>query len=203
MKKNKNNLISISPPAPPAESKVPTKYYPNLETYKEKILSENKNKSGIYMLKNNNNGKQYIGSAVNLYNRLSFDFSCKAMKNSLKNSKSSIYNAILKYGYSNFSLTILEYCSPDKCLEREGYYQKTLKPEYNIAKEPGAPMRSRKHSEKTKQIWSEARTGENNPMYGQNHSEETKQIMSEAKKGQSRPEGSGSHPLKFSSNRSY
>jgi hypothetical protein len=57
---------------------------------------------------------------------------------------------------------------------RSGYYQQTLNPKYNIAKEPGAPMYGRKHSEKTKQIWSEARTGENNPMYGQNHSEETK-----------------------------
>ena len=81
------------------------------------------------------------------------------MENSLKNSKSLIYNAILKYGHSNFSLTILEYCEPSKCLEREGYYQKTLNPEYNIAKEPGAPFSGRNHSEETKTIMSEVKKG--------------------------------------------
>ena len=60
------------------------------------------------MWKNIINGKQYIGSAVDLSNRLSFYYSAKAMKNCLQNSKSSIYNAILKYGHSNFSLTIIE-----------------------------------------------------------------------------------------------
>ena len=78
-----------------------------------------------------------------------------AMVNSLKNSQSHIYNAILKHGHSNFSLTILEYCFPDKCLEREKYYWELLNPEYNIAKEPGAPMYGRKHSEETKQILSD------------------------------------------------
>ena len=55
----------------------------------------------------------------------------------------------------NFSLTILEYCSPDKCLEREGYYWKLEKPEYNIAQDPSAPMSGRKHSDKSKQIMSD------------------------------------------------
>ena len=71
-----------------------------------------------------------------------------------KKGSSHIYRALLKNGHQNFSLTILEYCSPDKCLIREYYYQKTLNPEYNIAKKPGAPMSGRKHSEETKQIMS-------------------------------------------------
>ena len=49
-----------------------------------------------------------------------------------------------------FLLQFLSSCSPDKCLIREYYYQKTLNPEYNIAKKPGAPMYGRKHYEKTK-----------------------------------------------------
>jgi group I intron endonuclease len=59
------------------------------------------------------NEKKYIGSAIDLPNRLSFDYSNLSMENSLKNSKSYIYNAILKHGHVNFSLTILEYCSQD------------------------------------------------------------------------------------------
>ena len=71
-------------------------------------MKENKNKSGIYMWENNINGKQYIGSAVNLSERLSNYYSTGYMENKLKISNSSIYNALLKYGYSNFSIFILE-----------------------------------------------------------------------------------------------
>jgi len=100
---------------------------------------------------------------------------CKAMENSLKRSKSHICSAMLKYGHYNFSLTILEYCSPDKCLEREDYYLKLFKPEYNIAQDPSAPFSGRKHSDESKIIMSPAKKinnpgsfkpGENNPNYG-------------------------------------
>jgi len=76
------------------------------------------------------------------------------MESLLKRSKSYICSALLKHGLSNFSLEIMEYCSPSKCLEREGYYQKTLNPEYNIAKER-ASMSGRKHSDESKQIISD------------------------------------------------
>jgi len=202
MKNNKknNNSVPISPPAPPEpillaplephKKIADEKLYTNSDTCKEKILSENKNKSGIYMWTNSKNGKQYIGSAIDLQNRLSFDYSLKAMVNSLKNSQSSIYNALLKHGHENFSLTILEYCKPEQCLEREKYYLKKIKPEYNISLDPSAPMSGRKHSAKTKIIMSDTRkgiTGENHPRYGKNHTEETKIIMSDVKKGEKNP----------------
>ena len=120
------------------------------------------------MWKNLINDKQYIGSAVDLSNKLSSYYYTTYMENTLKISRSHIYCALLKNGHANFSITILEYCEPDKCLEREGYYWKLFKPEYNIAKKPGAPMSGRNHSEETK-----------------------KKIMSEANKGKPRPEGTG------------
>jgi group I intron endonuclease len=43
----------------------------------------------------------------------------------------TIYKAILKYGYVNFRLEILEYCDPNILLVREQYYLDLLKPEYN------------------------------------------------------------------------
>jgi hypothetical protein len=161
---------------------IPIKIYPNAEADKAKIFKENKNKSGIYMWINRNNGKEYIGSAMNLSERLSFYYSFKAMENYLKKNKSYIYNAILKQGHSNFSLIIIEYCDKEKCLKREGYYQQTLNPEYNLAKEPGAPMSGRKHLEETKTIMSEAKKGENNYNFGRTFSDETKQIMSDVAK---------------------
>jgi hypothetical protein len=141
--------------------------YHNADICKDQILSDNKNKSGIYMWKNTLNGKCYIGSAEDLSCRLSFYYSNLSMKSLLLRSKSHICSAILKDDRSNFSLEILEYCEPSKCLEREGFYQKKLKPEYNIAKEPSAPMSGRKHSDKTKKQISDALTGKNNPMFGQ------------------------------------
>lgn len=39
----------------------------------------------------------------------------------------NISKALLKYGYSNFSLEILEYCSIKQLLDREDYYFGLLK----------------------------------------------------------------------------
>jgi len=104
MKNNKNN----------SSVPVTVKFGPNSDIWKVNILSENTNKAGIYMWTNLTNDKRYIGSAVDLTNRLKFDYSNLAMENSFKNSKSYIYNALLKYGHYNFSLTIVEYCPPRK-----------------------------------------------------------------------------------------
>src|SRR5437588_11228964 len=76
MKKNNKNNNFILPPAPPAlslsslpEPPVPVKIYYNSDTCKDQILSDNKNKSGIYMWKNSINDKRYIGSSENLNRR--------------------------------------------------------------------------------------------------------------------------------------
>jgi group I intron endonuclease len=50
----------------------------------------------------------------------------------------TIYKAIIKYGYANFKLEILEYCNPSDVLLREQYYLDLLKPEYNILKIAGS-----------------------------------------------------------------
>jgi hypothetical protein len=60
-----------------------------------------------------------------------------------------ICRALLKFGYSNFSLEILEYCEPAKCLEREGFYLKMLKPEYNTSQYPSSPFLGLSHSEES------------------------------------------------------
>jgi hypothetical protein len=48
---------------------IPVKLYSNASIQKQDILKENKGLSGIYRWVNNENGKSYIGSAVNLYAR--------------------------------------------------------------------------------------------------------------------------------------
>lgn len=57
-----------------------------------------------------------------------------------------ICQALLKYGYSSFSLEILEYCDPTNTLRREGYYIAELKPDYNIQQSTSSPRLGIKHT---------------------------------------------------------
>jgi group I intron endonuclease len=93
------------------------------------------------------NGKSYIGSSVDLGRRFSEYFSEKHLqKESVKNG-SIIYKALLKYGYSNFSLEIIEYCDPSDATKREQDYMDLLKPEYNINPKAGSRLSSTQSDE--------------------------------------------------------
>jgi group I intron endonuclease len=130
------------------------------------------------------------------------------MENSLKNSKSYIYNALLKHGRSNFSLTILEYCDKEKCIEREDFYMSSFKHEYNILEKAGSRL-GHKHSDESKKKIKDVqnkmdnpgrfKTGENHTNFGKTLSDETRKKISDAMKGennpmhgQPKPEGAGS-----------
>ncbi len=122
---------------------VPIISYGNAEMYKTSILEENMNKSGIYKWNNLITKKNYVGSAINLGNRLKFYYITSNLKRVLNKESSMIYSAILKYGYSNFSLDILEYCEPDILISREQYYLDSLNPSYNILKVAGSRLGSK------------------------------------------------------------
>lgn len=77
-----------------------------------KILRDNKNKSGIYRWVNKVNGKSYIGSSVNLSRRFRGYYSIRFLEKEIKKNKSAVYRSLIKLGYSNFSVEILEYCDP-------------------------------------------------------------------------------------------
>jgi len=128
MENNKNNIESI----------VPIVSYFNIEENKSIIYKENKGKSGIYRLINLITDKYYVGSSISLSKRFSSYYSIAYLGN--KERSSIINNSILKYGYINFSLDILEYCEPGLCIEREQYYIDILKPEYNICKTASSPL---------------------------------------------------------------
>ena len=112
------------------------------------ILKYIKGKAGIYMWTNKLNGKNYVGSSVNLRRRLLEYYNV----NRLLNEESMPINlALLKYGYHNFSLTILEICDIDSLISREKHFFEVYSPEYNILKFPGSPSRGSgwRHSEAT------------------------------------------------------
>ena len=198
---NKNNLINniLNNQAASRPTKIKNNnlfvssvIYNNPEEEKLQILADTKNKAGIYLWKHLESDKQYIGSSVNLSRRLSYYYS----KNIIRYNKSKIYNALLSYGYSAFSLTILEFIDivnlpKDKVknliLEREQYYIDNILPEYNILKTAGSLL-GFKHLEDTLVKFKKAKENKNNPMYGKFHSLDTKLNMSELKKGKSRSE---------------
>jgi predicted GIY-YIG superfamily endonuclease len=102
------------------------------ETDKPVSLSSLKDRAGIYMLKNNKNKKYYIGMSRDLKSRLN-NYLYKDRLEAAKASK--ISKALVKDGYSNFSVIILEFVQSRKSTDlrvMEDYYIKVFKPQYNI-----------------------------------------------------------------------
>jgi group I intron endonuclease len=111
--------------------------------------------SVIYQFTNNINGKIYIGQTIDYKKRIrdhKFNY-----HNNIKNTP--FYVALRKYGWDNFSITIIEECSEEVLNEKEIYWieeRKSLYPNgYNLL-EGGNQAR---HTDITKQKISEARKG--------------------------------------------
>jgi group I intron endonuclease len=124
---------------------VPIKIYSNADTMKQDIIKDNYKKIGVYRWINNDNGKTYIGSSINLSNRFRLYFNYDFISDKNRN-KSLIHDALTLYGYSKFTLEILEYCDENLVLIREQHYLDSLNPEYNLLKIAGS-LTGFKHSE--------------------------------------------------------
>lgn len=111
------------------------KVYKNADLEKEKRICDNKDKSGVYMFQNLINYKRYVGSSVNIRRRMYANFNIKYLE---RKKSMHICRALLLYGYSNFSVEILAYCKPSKCIKKEQDFIDFLKPEYNICKKAGS-----------------------------------------------------------------
>ena len=111
---------------------------------KSLIFKDNKDKSFVYRWINKLNNKEYLGSTANAKRRLLkyYDLS------SLKLANMPIYKAILKYGHSNFIFEIIEYCEPNKILDREQYYLDNFDFEYNVLEKADSIL-GYKHTDET------------------------------------------------------
>lgn len=112
-------------------------------------LKQYKNLSGIYLWYNNITNEYYIGSSINLYNRLNQYYYPSRL-----NTNQIINRAILKYGHVNFSLIIIKVINDtnittkDDILKNEQYYLDLLKPSYNMLNKAYNSMGFKfKHSE--------------------------------------------------------
>lgn len=128
---------------------VPIRVYNNPDKEKELIVNENKGRTGIYRWVHIESGKSYIGSSVKLNTRFRQYFNYNHITYPKRNL--IIYKALLKYGYSEFRLEILEYSTVDKLIQREQFYFDKFYPEYNILKIAGSPLGYR-HSEASKKL---------------------------------------------------
>jgi len=198
--------------------------YEDAFSMKKQIIKDNKDKSGIYKWTNKLTNDIYIGQSINLSKRFIRYFNLSYLNN---RNTLVINRALIKYGYSNFSLEILEYCDIANLNEREQYYFDTLNPKYNVLKiagsslgyKPSEETNAKKSkalkgiytkeksalygktaSEETKILMSLTKAGANNPLFGKTHSEKTKELMRQKALGRKHSEET---LLKMSSKRGY
>lgn len=171
-------------------------------------MFNNMKKSGIYLITNNINGKQYVGQSIDIDTRWRQHINAK--------DNFAIHNAIKKYGKENFSFEVLLECPVDMldvwerdmialydCISPNGYNlteggggckcsEETRLKMSNVRKGRISNRKGVPCSEETRLKISESMKGRipwnkgvhlESPMKGKHHSEETKKKMSEAKKG--------------------
>lgn len=125
----------------------------------EKLNLCTKNISGVYIITNLINGKRYVGSSNDLYER---SYSHIYHLNNQTHSNNHLQNAWNKYGEDKFVIGVLEYADEKDLLKREAYYINILKPEYNIApilstNSSYSEERKQKISESVSKSWKEGK----------------------------------------------
>lgn len=167
-RKNKNKANFNKLARIPCENK-----FFDIKSSKIEILSYLKDKAGIYMFFNLSNGKQYVGSSVNLARRF------RIHMYNVNKSNLPLYRAISKYGTSNFVFLVLQFCKQDEntCLGLEQYYLDFYQPEYNILKLAGSSQ-GFKHNDETIAKLKKIHSAELHPRFGVEVSESQKELTS-------------------------
>lgn len=142
--------------------------------------------SGIYIYRRtDDHSKSYIGLATCLTTR--FVTHRWHVSASIKGGYSSsplLDKGVIKYGWENFEIAILQIASSVSLKQLESYYL-SHKPYYNLIFVNLEGNLS--HSIETKNLISEKMTGENNPFFGKTHSHQSIKFMSETKIGENNP----------------
>lgn len=143
---------------------------------------------GIYAVRCLDSGRGYFGSTTNLSARFSQHrrllAGCKHHCAQLQ----ADWNLYGPDGFEFKTLAVLEKSELSATEQRvlDAKFKSDTKP-YNTALDATAPMKGRKHSEKTLETLSAINTGEQNGFFGRSHSDATKLQISKAKIGTPAP----------------
>jgi hypothetical protein len=119
------------------------KLYKNLISAKKLLRSKLRKQAGIYKLINLTNNQCYVGSSINLYDRLSQHCNLNANERTLLRCRSRISSALLKYGPENFGLVILKFLeNRAELFPTEQSFIDLIQPEYNILSVAGSMRKS-------------------------------------------------------------
>ena len=102
--------------------------------------------SGIYVITNIINNKQYVGLSKNCYKRWADHYSKCYNSNKEDDIKKALYMAMRKYGRENFTFQIIEECPEEQLSEREKYWIEKLNTYHNGYNEtPGGEISGTKN----------------------------------------------------------
>jgi group I intron endonuclease len=153
---------------------LPLKTYKDLSQF-EDLKADLKNVGGVYGFINIKDGKQYIGSSLNLYERL---------RDNIKGESSNVrlQRSIAKHGLNNFNFVIYYYhTDPDVLLtdiETEVIKSFPFEDLYNFKKE-AVSMLGYKHTEEAiKKMKLRLADKSKHPMYGKKHTAGAKKAIS-------------------------
>lgn len=107
---------------------------PNLDNTFKRI--EIKSDSGIYKLTSLENGMTYIGKSTDVKKRIADHFKSSIGIKSIADQ--AVHHAILKEGFWNWTIEVIQYCDKDELNEKEKYYIEFFKAqEYGYNKTGG------------------------------------------------------------------
>lgn len=121
-------------------------------------------KSGIYKITCSENGRVYVGQAINIKDRWMSHMQCL---NRNKHHNIHLQRAWNKYGEECFKFEVIEYCEPSNLNDREIHWIKELnsfKNGYNRTLGGGGILGRKYTKQEIKN-----RTGKNNPFYNKKH----------------------------------
>lgn len=129
--------------------------------------------SGIYEIRNIENGKRYIGSTVSMSRRWVLH---KVLLKLNKHHSQHLQNSYNKYGKDCFVFEVIEECDRHLLMEREQYYIDIMKPEYNMSPTATSVL-GLKHTAEARAHMSAAQIG-NTHNRGRKHTDEARRNMS-------------------------
>lgn len=129
--------------------------------------------TGVYQILNKVNGYKYIGSAALSFDKRFAQHRHLLAKNKHHNNK--LQNSYNKYGKDSFEFSILQYCPPELCINKEQWFMDVEKPYFNIYLIAGSAL-GVKHTEAQ-------REANRQRSLGRKASEETRLKISLSNKG--------------------